>query len=325
MLVDDVNISVKAGNGGNGAISFLRNAITSKGGPDGGNGGNGADVYFIGINDITGLQQFQYKKDIKGDHGVAGGKKNLYGKNAKTLMVKVPIGTLITDLSTNTTYDIQNEGQKILIVKGGKGGRGNNEFKSATVQAPKFAEKGENGEFKKIRLTLKLIADVGLVGLPNAGKSSLLQSVTRASPKIGNYPFTTLEPNLGSMGGIILADIPGLIEGASHGKGLGIQFLKHIEKTQLLLHCIDISENNIIASYEIVNKEFSQYNQLLLQKEEIIVLTKSDLIEDSQVEILKKQIEIKLNKKVIVTSIKNPLSISLLIKTVKEKVESIKD
>lgn len=181
-------------------------------------------------------------------------------------MVKVPIGTLITDLSTNTTYDIQNEGQKILIVKGGKGGRGNNEFKSATVQAPKFAEKGENGEFKKIRLTLKLIANVGLVGLPNAGKSSLLQSVTRASPKIGNYPFTTLEPNLGSMGGIILADIPGLIEGASHGKGLGIQFLKHIEKTQLLLHCIDISENNIIASYEIVNKEFSQYNQLLLQK-----------------------------------------------------------
>ncbi|RJQ36912.1 GTPase ObgE [Candidatus Microgenomates bacterium] len=289
MLIDNVLITIKAGNGGNGAVTFKRNAQTPKGGPDGGNGGKGGDVYFQGINDITALSIFQFKKALKAQDGVAGGKNNLYGKNAEDLIIKVPLGTYITDLKTNRIYEINNETDKLLLARGGRGGKGNREFRSSTNQTPRYAESGGRGEEKELQLELKLIADVGLIGLPNAGKSSLLSKLTNAHPKIGNYPFTTLEPNLGVMDGTVLADIPGLIEGSSQGKGLGIKFLKHIEKTKILLHCIDSTQDNLLETYNKIRNELGEYNKELLEKPEIILLTKTDLIDKN---LLKEKIQV---------------------------------
>src|SRR5258706_8374157 len=279
MFVDTVTITIKAGNGGNGAVSFLRNARTRRGGPDGGNGGNGGDIFVQGVNDITALSQFRFKKVIAAEEGVSGKKKNLFGRNGEGTTFLAPIGTTITDKKTSETFEISDSTTKILIAKGGKGGRGNNEFKSSTNQAPKYAEKGTLGEEKVIFMELKLSADIGLIGLPNTGKSSLLKSITRASPKIGDYPFTTLEPNIGMLDNVSIADIPGLIEGASNGRGLGIAFLRHIEKTKLLVHCIDCTQEYLTASYLTVRKELAEYNKSMLNKPEIIVLTKTDLLD----------------------------------------------
>ncbi|MEK7605147.1 MAG: GTPase ObgE [Patescibacteria group bacterium] len=288
MLIDNVIITVEGGSGGNGAISFRRNEGNPMGGPDGGNGGNGGDVYFVGINDLTALDKFQYKKIWKAQDGVPGKKKNLFGKNAPDLIISLPLGTRVTDESGEEILEIEDTERKHLIAHGGKGGRGNNEFKSATNQAPRIAEQGEIGEKKVLALQLRLIADIGLIGLPNAGKSTLLSLLTSAKPKIGDYPFTTLEPNVGMMDGVMLADIPGLIEGASSGKGLGITFLKHIEKTHLLVHCVDAVQPNLLGNYNIVRDEFAKFNPELLTKPEIIILTKTDEISE---ESLKSQLE----------------------------------
>lgn len=302
MLIDNVTITIKAGDGGNGAATFKRNAQTARGGPDGGNGGNGGSIYVVGTDDLTALSAFQYKKHVKANDGQPGRHQNLFGRNADALRIKVPAGTRVTDLTTNETHEIEKNTPPILLARGGKGGKGNNEFKTATLQAPKFAEPGEKGEEKQIQLELRLIADVGFIGLPNAGKSSLLEALTNARPKIANYPFTTLEPNLGMLGKITLADIPGLIEGASHGKGLGIKFLKHIEKTKLLIHCIDSTVENPLQTYETVRREFEGYNKSLLDKPEIIFLTKVDLITPS---LLNARIEMldQLEREVITVSI----------------------
>lgn len=283
MLVDEVHILVKAGNGGNGSASFIRNSQTARGGPDGGNGGIGGSIYMQGINDIDALQTFRYNKKVRAEDGVNGGKNKLFGRNGKDLIIRVPLGTLVIDVLSKSTFEVIDETIKYLIARGGKGGRGNNEFKSATNQAPKFAEKGESGEDKKVKLELKIIADVGLIGLPNAGKSSLLEVLTNAHPKIANYPFTTLEPNLGVMDRLILADIPGLIEGASQGKGLGIRFLKHIERTKILVHCIDVSTKDPYKDYETIRMELQNFSQNLLSKKEIILITKSDLISEENI------------------------------------------
>lgn len=323
MLIDDVTITIKAGNGGNGSAHFKRNAQTARGGPDGGNGGNGGDIYFQGVNDILLLSQFQYKKSLSSSEGIKGGRQNMYGKNGEDLIIKVPFGTRITDLTNNKQYEINDE-SKVFLAKGGKGGRGNNEFKTATNQAPKFAEPGGIGEEKKLRLELLLIADIGLIGLPNAGKSSLLQTLTNAHPKIGNYPFTTLEPNLGVMYDsknkkqIVIADIPGLIEGSSTGKGLGIKFLKHIEKTKILLHCIDVSSEKILDSYQIIREEMFNYSSSLKQKTEILLLTKTDLIDKNT---LKEKIKLFKNKvhDILTVSIYDEESINILI----DKLSSI--
>jgi len=279
MLIDKVTITIQGGNGGNGAVSFMRSEGNPKGGPDGGNGGNGGDVYFVGINDLTALDKFQYKKVWKAGDGVPGKKKNLFGKNAPDLVIRIPLGTRILAEDGNEITEITVAEKPYLIANGGKGGRGNNEFKSATNQTPRFAEKGEEGEKKLLTLELRLIAQIGLIGLPNAGKSTLLSVLTNAKPKIGDYPFTTLEPNVGMMEGIMLADIPGLIEGASEGKGLGTTFLKHIEKTQLLVHCIDVQTADPLKGYQTVRQEFEAYNPELLEKPEIIVLTKIDQVD----------------------------------------------
>lgn len=311
MLVDEVTITVKAGNGGNGSVNFKRNGQTAKGGPDGGNGGNGGSVHFQGVNDITALSVFSYKKVIEGEDGVNGGRQNLYGRNGKDLIVKVPIGTFVTDLISKETFEIKDEDTKILVASGGKGGRGNNEFKSATNQTPMYAEPGEPGEAKKLFLELKLVADIGLIGLPNSGKSTLLSILTNAHPKIGDYPFTTLEPNLGVYNGLIISDIPGLIEGASKGKGLGDKFLKHVEKTKILVHCIDSNSQDIKKDYKLIRKELEDYNPELLKKREIVLLTKKDTQNEKT---LKEKLNLlkKLNKRVFAISVFDDASISYL-------------
>ncbi|MEK7209734.1 MAG: GTPase ObgE [Patescibacteria group bacterium] len=318
MLVDNIPLIIKAGNGGDGAATFLRNEMTAKGGPDGGNGGNGGNIYFQGSTNVNDLREFRYKKKILALDGVAGKHKKLFGKNAEDLTILLPLGTRITDINSNKIIEIINDKTPILIAKGGKGGRGNTEFKSATNQAPRYAEKGTLGEEKKLLLELRLIADVGLIGLPNAGKSSLLSVLTNATPKIGNYPFTTLEPNIGMMNSHAIADIPGLIEGASKGKGLGVEFLKHIEKTKVLVHCIDSTDENVDKTYSTVRKEFEQYNTSLLDKPEIILLTKIDLASE---ETIKKNVRIlkKKGKKVLTASIYQPETLELL----KQELEKI--
>lgn len=280
MLVDNVILAIKAGNGGNGAVSFRRTGQTAKGGPDGGNGGNGGSVFFKGSHNLNDLSEFRFKKEIKAEDGIPGKKQKLYGRNGDDKVIQVPLGTQIKEIESGKTIEIEDE-EPVLIAKGGIGGRGNTEFKSATNQVPKYAEKGTSGEEKKLELTLRLIADVGLIGLPNAGKSSLLTVLTKATPKIGAYPFTTIEPNIGMFGKYAIADIPGLIEGASKGKGLGISFLRHIEKTKIVIHCIDSTEENPKEVYKTVINEFKSYNPELLQKPEIVLFTKKDLEEEN--------------------------------------------
>lgn len=318
MLVDNINLIIKAGNGGDGAATFLRNEMTAKGGPDGGNGGNGGNICFQGSTNINDLREFRYKKRIAAHDGIPGKHKKLFGKNAEHLTILLPLGTRVTDINSGKVIEITDTKTPILIAKGGKGGRGNTEFKSATNQAPKYAEKGTLGEEKKLFLELRLIADVGLIGLPNAGKSSLLSVLTNATPKIGNYPFTTLEPNIGIMNKHPIADIPGLIEGASKGKGLGVEFLKHIEKTKVLVHCIDSSLEDVQKAYSTVRNEFEQYNTSLLDKSEIILLTKIDLANEKTI---KKNVKIleKKGKKVLTTSIYQPETLELL----KQELEKI--
>jgi len=305
MLIDDVTVLITAGNGGNGAATFRRNAQTAKGGPDGGNGGNGGNIYGIPITDLLGLRQFQFKKDVHGEDGGNGAKQKKHGRNGKDIFIPLPIGTRITDVTSQQMWEVTPTTEKILLAKGGKGGRGNTEFKSATNQTPTFAEEGTPGQTRTLRFELLLIADIGLIGLPNAGKSSLLKSLTRANPKIGNYPFTTLEPNLGVMEHIVLADIPGLIEGASKGKGLGTKFLKHIEKTKFLVHCIDSSQEDLVSTYDTVRRELEAYGETLIQKKELVLLTKTDLISKEELE-KKERIFSALGKKIFSISIYKP-------------------
>ncbi len=311
MLVDNIGLIIKAGNGGNGAATFLRNEMTAKGGPDGGNGGNGGNIYFQGSTNINDLREFRYKKRITAEDGVPGKHKKLFGKNAEHVTIRLPLGTRATDTASGKIIEIIDTTTTILIARGGKGGRGNVEFKSATNQTPRYAENGGIGEEKKLFLELRMIADVGLIGLPNAGKSSLLAVLTNATPKIGNYPFTTLEPNIGMLSKHPIADIPGLIEGASKGKGLGVEFLKHIEKTKVLVHCIDSSIEDVQKAYSTIRQEFEQYNSSLLDKPEIILLTKTDLADEGQI---KKNVKIleKEGKKVLTASIYKPETLRIL-------------
>jgi GTP-binding protein len=318
MLVDNVILKIKAGNGGHGAATFLRNGLTAKGGPDGGNGGNGGNIYFQGSTNINDLREFRFKKKIQAEDGVSGKKQNLFGKNASHTTIYVPLGTRITDIATGQSIEITEISTPVLLALGGKGGRGNNEFKSATNQAPTYAEQGEQGEEKQLDLELRLIAEVGFIGLPNAGKSSLLAAMTNATPKIGNFAFTTLEPNIGMLGQHALGDIPGLIEGASDGRGLGVTFLKHIEKTKILLHCIEAGDTNVEQTYKVIRNEFDKYNPALLQKPEMIILTKTDLADKKTIENNKNLFE-KMGKEVLTSSIYEPESLGKL----KNKLENL--
>lgn len=278
MFVDKVKVSIKAGDGGNGAVSFRHEIYIDKGGPDGGDGGHGSSVIMEASRNQDTLAAFRYQKQIKAEDGGAGSKRKRHGRSGKELIVAVPIGTVVTDLDGKVLADLAEDGQQTLIAQGGKGGFGNAHFTSSTRQAPRVAEKGEPGEELEAILELKMIADVGLVGLPNAGKSTFLASVSKAKPEIADYPFTTLRPNLGMAEvdntNILIADIPGLIEGASEGKGLGDEFLRHVERTSVLLHLIDSYSDDVVRDYKTIQNELKTYQVDLTKRPQIVILTK---------------------------------------------------
>ena len=289
MFTDYTKIIVKSGDGGNGAITFRREKYVASGGPDGGDGGKGGDIYFVVDPDQNTLINFRYNKKYKAQNGENGSGNRCFGKSGEDLYIKVPRGTVIKEAETGKVIaDLSEENQCELIFPGGRGGKGNCHFATATRQAPHFAQNGEKGIEKEIILELKLIADVGLVGFPNVGKSTILSMVTAATPKIADYHFTTLEPNLGVVkteygNSFVIADIPGIIEGASEGVGLGLKFLRHIERTRLLLHVIDVSgsENrNPVEDFKVINEELKKYSQKLASRKQIIVANKADAMQD---------------------------------------------
>tara|TARA_B100000700_G_scaffold289_1_gene423 strand:- start:403 stop:1386 length:984 start_codon:yes stop_codon:yes gene_type:complete len=287
-FLDQVKIFVKAGNGGSGSPSFRREKFIEFGGPDGGDGGNGGSIIFKSERNLNTLIDFRYRQHFKAKKGIDGKGKNQTGKNGEDLIIKVPVGTQVFEEDNKTLiYDFKVENDIFIAAIGGKGGFGNTRYKSSTNRAPKKFTKGSVGEEFWIWLQLKSIADIGIIGLPNAGKSSLLSLLTRASPKIANYKFTTLNPNLGVFvyddKEIILADIPGIIENAHLGSGLGLKFLKHIERCKSLLHLIDITEKNISLAYKQIRKELGEYSKELLKKKELIILNKIDLLDKKKV------------------------------------------
>ena len=291
MFTDYTKIIIKSGDGGNGAATFRREKYVAAGGPDGGDGGNGGNIYFQVDKDKNTLIDFRYNKKFKAKNGENGSGNHCNGKYGEDLYIKVPIGTVVKDVKTGkVVVDLSKPNQKELILKGGRGGRGNSHFATATRQAPRFSEDGEKGEEKELILELKLLADVGLLGFPNVGKSTFLSTVTEARPKIANYHFTTLEPNLGVVkmkngDGFVIADIPGIIEGASEGVGLGIQFLRHVERTRLLLHFLDVSGQegrNPVEDFYAINEELKKYSEKLSTRKQIIVANKIDVIQDEK-------------------------------------------
>lgn len=283
MFIDQAEIYVKAGNGGDGAVSFRREKFIPKGGPDGGDGGNGGDIKVLVDNHCHGLAQYNREKRFLAQNGQNGMGSNKHGKNGEDLTLRVPAGTQIYH-KDELVFDLTEEGKEVILAKGGTGGWGNQHFASSIKQAPKWSKDGLPGESRKIQLELKTIANVGLVGLPNAGKSTLLSVISNAKPKIADYPFTTLEPNLGTIKNIdqniILADIPGLIEGASKGRGLGDKFLKHIERTQTIVHLIDARSDDVVQDYKTIRNELNDFSKELTKKPEIVVLNKSDIISE---------------------------------------------
>ena len=283
-MIDYAKITIKAGDGGDGKVSFRREKYIPKGGPDGGDGGDGGDVFFEVDKDLNTLRPYQYQKKFTAERGRAGGGAKRHGRDGEDLVLKVAVGTII-DTGKNL-IDLAKPGQRASVARGGKGGLGNWQFRSSTNTTPMIAEKGTLGEELELTLELKLLADVGLIGLPNAGKSTLLSVLTKAKPKIADYPFTTLEPNLGVMDwqkkSLVMADIPGLIEGASKGKGLGDQFLRHVERCGLLIHLIDGQSEDVLGDYKIIRKELEAHSKGLLKKPELVVLNKIDVLNDKQ-------------------------------------------
>jgi len=316
-FLDQVKIFVKAGDGGSGSPSFRREKFIEFGGPDGGDGGKGGSIILKSERNLNTLIDFRYQQHFKAEKGGNGSGKNKTGKGGKNLVLKVPIGTQIFEEDNKTViYDFKKENEEFVVAIGGKGGFGNTRFKSSTNRAPKKFTKGALGEEYWIWLQLKTIADIGIIGLPNAGKSSLLASLTSANPKIANYKFTTLNPNLGVAmyddKEITLADIPGLIEGAHTGSGLGIKFLKHIERCKTLLHLIDITEKDLIKSYKQVREELKKYSKDLLNKEELLVFNKIDLIDKDQI---KKKLSIfkqEINKNAMIISTLDKKTVSYI-------------
>ena len=290
MFVDYAKIIIKSGDGGNGAATFRREKYVAAGGPDGGDGGKGGDVYFIVDPNSNTLIDFRYTKKFKAENGQNGSGGHKFGKSGEDCYVKVPLGTIVKDAKTNKVIvDLSEPGQKELILKGGRGGKGNSHFATSTRQAPRFAIDGEKGKEKELILELKLLADVGLVGFPNVGKSTILTRVTKATPKIADYHFTTIDPNLGVVktehgDSFVLADIPGIIEGASEGIGLGTQFLRHVERTRLLLHVLDVAGTegrDPVDDFNKINEELKKYSEKLAKRKQIIVANKIDSMQDN--------------------------------------------
>ncbi len=327
MLIDDVEVKINAGNGGKGAVAFNKNLMSL--GPVGGSGGKGGSIYIEGVSDLSALNKFRFKKEIKAQNGQDGRSQFRDGNDAKDLVLPVPVGTVAHfersekkgsaeqskagsyNLKTGEDIEITKIGQQAVIARGGAGGRGNFHFRSSTNTTPKEFEYGKPGEFLEIHFELKLIADVGFIGLPNVGKSSLLNELTNAKSKVANYPFTTLEPNLGVYYDLVIADIPGLIEGASKGKGLGIKFLRHIERTKILFHFVAADSADPVADYKTVRSELEAYNKLLLEKPEYLFISKKDAVSENAAHEVAENLK-KLNKNIIQISIFDWDSIELV-------------
>jgi GTP-binding protein len=289
MFIDYAVIELTAGKGGDGAVAFRREKFVPKGGPAGGNGGRGGSIIIEAHHNLNTLLDFRYKRIYKANNGEMGGSSLKDGKSAKDVVIKVPLGTVIKDYeSKEILFDLDENKRSAVVAKGGKGGKGNSNFATATNQTPRFAEKGKPGESKNVILELKLIADIGLVGFPNSGKSTLISTITEARPKIADYPFTTLKPNLGIVRykdyqSFTVADIPGIIEGAHEGKGLGHQFLRHIERTKVILFLIDITSENYESDFETLFNELKNYSNKLIEKKMLIGFSKSDLADDEKI------------------------------------------
>ncbi len=293
-FLDEITIEARAGKGGDGVVRWRREKFIAKGGPNGGDGGRGGHVYIRAVRSFRVLDQYRSRKEFFAEDGHDGGSRSYKGADGARLTIDFPVGSVVTNATTGAVYELNKEGQEIKILTGGVGGYGNEFFKSSTNQAPDRATKGKPGEAAELHVVISLIADVGLIGFPNAGKSSLLNGLTNAQAKVGDYPFTTLDPNLGDLYGYIIADIPGLIEGASEGKGLGYTFLRHISKTKVLVHLISFENEDMMKAYETIRDELEKYSAApqqhdnglasLVEKEEIILLTKTDTVSEDVVE-----------------------------------------
>jgi GTP-binding protein len=308
MFIDEVKITLKAGKGGDGIISWRREKYIPKWGPYGGDGGDGGDIILRATTHETTLVNFRHRKVIKWEDGEKWGTQEMHGATALDTILEVPVGTIVTDVEDGSIIcDLATPEQEFMICEGGRGGFGNAHFPSSTRQAPNFAELGDVGEEREVKLELKLVADVGLVGLPNAGKSTVIQSITNVKPKIADYPFTTIIPNLGVMEwkgkSLVIEDVPGLIEWASEGKGLGFQFLKHIDRCRIIIHLLDASqgEEEIVSNYQTIRKELEKWSPEMAAKEELIILSKADIIDPEQLEEMQKYFEKKTGKKVTLT------------------------
>ncbi len=318
MFIDEIKFYAKAGHGGDGVVRWRREKFIDKGGPNGGDGGRGGDIYAIAVTDIHLLAKYKHKKEFTAFDGEEGAGGSRHGKDGKDLIIELPVGSVITNIESGNFVSLDKVGQKELLLRGGVGGYGNEQFKTSINTAPTKATKGKSGEEGNFKIELQLFADVGLIGLPNAGKSSLLNTITNATAKIGSYQFTTLDPNLGDFYGYTIADIPGLIEGASIGKGLGIKFLRHIKRTRILAHLVSLENDNPIKVYKQIRKELESYDKSLTEKEEVVILTKIDILDLSKKKDEKKLEKIKndfkkLGKKVIILSLYDDKMIKNLI------------
>ena len=318
-FIDELKIHLKSGNGGNGVVRWLHEKGIDHAGPAGGNGGKGGDVYLKTLRDVGILNKYKNIKEFSAERGQDGMKKSMHGSDGGDFYFELPIGSIVTNLTTREKFELNTEGEEIKVLNGGKGGLGNEYFKSSRNIAPEQFSLGKRGEEPEFNIELQLVADAGFVGLPNAGKSSLINALTNTKSKVASYQFTTLEPHLGDMHGFILADIPGLIEGASEGKGLGHKFLRHIKRTKMILHCVSLESSKPLKDYLIIRKELENYSDALAEKKEIVILTKTDEVDEKRVKEVKKIIA-KKNKDILEVSILDDNSVKNLKDTLIKKL-----